>query len=64
MPAGTNANSLIVYDVESSRVVADVVAHREDINSVAFVDAPDCNLIASASDDRLVKVGKHPEGSL
>ncbi len=43
-----------VFDVESSRVVAFVDGHDNDVNAVTYMDnAPD--IIASGSDDNLIK---------
>ncbi len=47
----------MMYDVERKRVVASVLAHQDDINSVCYVDmAYQPHLILSGSDDSFLKV--------
>ncbi|GAX82117.1 hypothetical protein CEUSTIGMA_g9545.t1 [Chlamydomonas eustigma] len=53
--AGTNDERVYVYDMESSRVVAFVDGHDDDVNAVAYLDSTP-NLIASGSDDNFVKI--------
>lgn len=55
--AGTNQNSLMVYDLISNRVVTKVPnAHSDDINSVCFANREESNIVFSGGDDRVIKV--------
>ena len=53
--AGTSDERLIVYDVETNKIVRNINAHKDDVNSVAFVDQSS-NIVVSGSDDCLCKV--------
>ncbi len=46
----------MVYDVGSERVVACVAGHDNDVNAVEYIDNP--NIIATGSDDTLIKAGR------
>lgn len=54
--AGSNDASLYVYDIASSRVVARVEGHDDDVNSVDYLTEGECQLMVTGSDDTLVKV--------
>jgi WD repeat-containing protein 23 len=54
--AGTSANSVVVYDIESRRTVLEIPAHDEDVNAVCFGDASSPHIIYSGSDDTILKV--------
>jgi DDB1- and CUL4-associated factor 11 len=54
--AGTSANSIIVYDIESRRTVLEIPGHDEDVNAVCFGDASSPHIIYSGSDDTTLKV--------
>lgn len=59
---GTGANTIqangliIAYDVETRRVLESIPAHDADVNSVAFLQTGDCNMLLSAADDAIVKM--------
>lgn len=54
--AGTNNNSIIVYDIESRRVLHQVRGHTDDVNAVSFADKLSPHILYSGSDDSLIKV--------
>mmetsp|Transcript_941 Transcript_941/g.2667 ORF Transcript_941/g.2667 Transcript_941/m.2667 type:complete len:588 (-) Transcript_941:66-1829(-) len=55
--AGTNDESIAVYDVERKALLHKVPAHDDDINAVAFADKRfKSHVFLSGSDDRLIKV--------
>ncbi|KAJ1336049.1 DDB1- and CUL4-associated factor 11 [Microdochium nivale] len=54
--AGTNNNSIIVYDIESRRVLHQVRGHSDDVNAVCFADKLSPHILYSGSDDSLIKV--------
>jgi WD repeat-containing protein 23 len=54
--AGNNVSGLIVYDIESRRVLHDIQAHEDDVNAVCFADPKDPHIIYSGSDDQVIKV--------
>jgi WD repeat-containing protein 23 len=54
--AGTNANSIIVYDIESRRVLHRIVGHKDDVNAVCFADSTAPHILFSGSDDSVIKV--------
>lgn len=54
--AGNNASSIIVYDIESRRVLHNVQGHQDDVNAVCFADPKDPHVIYSGSDDQVIKV--------
>ncbi|CAL8463196.1 g2730 [Coccomyxa elongata] len=53
--AGTGDHSLYVYNVERQKTVLRITGHQDDVNAVAFLDGSS-HLIASGSDDTLIKV--------
>jgi DDB1- and CUL4-associated factor 11 len=54
--AGTNRDSLVVYDIESRRVLLNVRGHEDDVNAVCFADKQSPHIIYSGSDDTTIKV--------
>eukprot|EP00878_Enallax_costatus_P018481 GHUV01019456.1.p1 GENE.GHUV01019456.1~~GHUV01019456.1.p1 ORF type:complete len:369 (+),score=74.08 GHUV01019456.1:1185-2291(+) len=64
--AGTNDNSVYVYDIESKRCLARLEGHQDDVNAVAYLHGDtnsgsdsggsDPNIIVSGSDDHMVRV--------
>ncbi|OAA64373.1 WD repeat protein [Niveomyces insectorum RCEF 264] len=54
--AGTNASSIIVYDIESRRVLHHIDGHDHDVNAVCFGDRTSPHLLYSGSDDATIKV--------
>ncbi|KAH7037144.1 WD40-repeat-containing domain protein [Microdochium trichocladiopsis] len=54
--AGTNNNSIIVFDIESRRVLHQVRGHTDDVNAVCFADKSSPHILYSGSDDSLIKV--------
>lgn len=54
--AGTNQNSLVVYDIESRRVLHYIEGHKDDVNAVCFADKSSPHIIYSGSDDATIKV--------
>lgn len=54
--AGTNRNSLVVYDIQSRRVLHHIVGHDNDVNAVCFADKSSPHIIYSGSDDSTIKV--------
>jgi DDB1- and CUL4-associated factor 11 len=54
--AGTGADSVVVYDIESRRVLHHVRGHDNDVNAVAFADKSSSHIIYSGSDDTTIKV--------
>lgn len=54
--AGTNGDSLVVYDIESRRVLHHIEGHSNDVNAVCFADKSSPHIIYSGSDDATVKV--------
>lgn len=54
--AGTNGNSVIVYDIESRRVLHSIHGHEDDVNAVCFADKSSPHIIYSGSDDATIKV--------
>ncbi|KAM0322691.1 hypothetical protein ACHAQA_009282 [Verticillium albo-atrum] len=54
--AGTNSNSIIVYDIESRTVLHNVRGHRDDVNAVCFADRGSPHILYSGSDDTTIKV--------
>lgn len=54
--AGNNVNSIIVYDIESRRVLHNIQGHDDDVNAVCFADPKDPHIIYSGSDDQVIKV--------
>jgi len=54
--AGTNAASVIVFDIESRQVLHVVKGHDDDVNAVCFADKTSPHLLYSGSDDATIKV--------
>lgn len=54
--AGNNDSSIIVYDIESRRVLHNIRGHEDDVNAVCFADPKDPHIIYSGSDDQVIKV--------
>ncbi|KAK1997424.1 WD domain-containing protein [Colletotrichum falcatum] len=54
--AGTNMQSLVVYDIESRTVLHNVVGHSNDVNAVCFADKSSPHILYSGSDDTTIKV--------
>jgi WD repeat-containing protein 23 len=54
--AGTNANSIVVYDIESRKSLHHIRGHADDVNAVCFADKASPHIIYSGSDDCVVKV--------
>ncbi|KAI8627826.1 WD40-repeat-containing domain protein [Xylariaceae sp. FL1651] len=54
--AGTNANSIIVYDIETRRVLHHIEGHDDDVNAVCFADKSSPHILYSGSDDTTIKV--------
>ncbi|XP_073354281.1 LEC14B protein-like [Aegilops tauschii subsp. strangulata] len=53
--AGSNDDSIYVYDLQANKVTLRLPAHTSDVNTVAFADESG-NLLYSGSDDNLCKV--------
>lgn len=53
--AGSRNNSIHVYDLEANKLTLQIVAHRDDVNTVTFADETG-HLIFSGGDDDLCKV--------
>lgn len=54
--AGTSANSIVVYDIESRRSVVEIAGHDADVNAVCFGDQSSPHILYSGSDDTTLKV--------
>ena len=54
--AGTNRNSIVVYDIESRRVLHSVIGHEGHVNAVCFADKSSPHILYSGSDDATIKV--------
>ncbi|KAI1875707.1 uncharacterized protein JN550_001993 [Neoarthrinium moseri] len=54
--AGTNSNSIVVYDIESRRVLHNVRGHDDHVNAVCFADKSSPHILYSGSDDATIKV--------
>lgn len=54
--AGTNTNSIIVFDIESRRVLHQVDGHDDHVNAVCFADKSSPHILYSGSDDATIKV--------
>lgn len=54
--AGTNAHSIVVYDIESRRVLHTIEGHDDDVNAVCFADKSSPHILYSGSDDATIKV--------
>ncbi|KAI1460071.1 WD40 repeat-like protein [Annulohypoxylon moriforme] len=54
--AGTNKNSIVVYDIESRTVLHSIEGHNDDVNAVCFADKSSPHILYSGSDDATIKV--------
>lgn len=54
--AGTNSHSIVVYDIESRRVLHSIHGHKDDVNAVCFADKQSPHIIYSGSDDAVIKI--------
>jgi WD repeat-containing protein 23 len=54
--AGTNDCSIYIYDIEMGQVLHRIEGHWDDVNTVAFVDPSDSNVVVSGADDYMIKV--------
>ncbi|KAG5982323.1 hypothetical protein E4U55_002055 [Claviceps digitariae] len=54
--AGTTRNTLVVYDIESRRILHRIDGHNDDVNAVCFADSSSPHILYSGSDDSSVKV--------
>ncbi|KAI1655866.1 WD40 repeat-like protein [Daldinia decipiens] len=54
--AGTNASSIVVYDIESRQVLHTIKGHDDDVNAVCFADKSSPHILYSGSDDATIKV--------
>ncbi|KAI1801579.1 WD40 repeat-like protein [Daldinia bambusicola] len=54
--AGTNASSIVVYDIESRQVLHTIDGHDDDVNAVCFADKSSPHILYSGSDDATIKV--------
>lgn len=54
--AGTNAATVVIYDIESRRVLHTVSGHEDDVNAVCFADKMSPHILYSGSDDATIKV--------
>lgn len=54
--AGTNMQTIIVYDIEARRVLHCVTGHDDDVNAVCFADKSSPHILYSGSDDSHIKV--------
>ncbi|PHH77125.1 hypothetical protein CDD82_3655 [Ophiocordyceps australis] len=54
--AGTSANSIVIYDIESRRVLHHVRGHDDHVNAVCFADKSSPHILFSGSDDAVIKV--------
>ncbi|KEY65878.1 hypothetical protein S7711_05880 [Stachybotrys chartarum IBT 7711] len=54
--AGTNSHAIVVYDIESRRVLHHIDGHLDDVNAVCFADKLSPNILYSGSDDTTIKV--------
>lgn len=49
--------SLIQYfDITKNKVLCDILAHKEDINTIAFTSRNNSSVFASGADDSLIKL--------
>ena len=54
--AGTNSNSIVVFDIESRRVLHHIEGHDDHVNAVCFADKLSPHILYSGSDDATIKV--------
>ncbi|KAI5079705.1 hypothetical protein GOP47_0005184 [Adiantum capillus-veneris] len=53
--AGSNKNSIYVYDLEANKPTLCLQAHKDDVNAVTYAEES-CHLLFSGSDDHTCKV--------
>ncbi|KAI8893224.1 WD40-repeat-containing domain protein [Globomyces pollinis-pini] len=54
--AGSNDESIYVYNIELGKLLHRIEGHTEDVNSVAYIDPKDPNVLVSGSDDNMIKI--------
>ncbi|KAF2876907.1 WD40-repeat-containing domain protein [Massariosphaeria phaeospora] len=54
--AGTNDNSVYVYDIERRQSILRIPGHEDDVNAVCFGDSQSPHILYSGSDDSTLKV--------
>lgn len=54
--AGTNARSIVMYDIERRKALYHVEGHTDDVNAVCFADKSSPHILYSGSDDCTIKV--------
>lgn len=54
--AGTSADSIVVYDIESRQVLHHIHGHDDHVNAVCFADKSSPHIVYSGSDDSTIKV--------
>jgi WD repeat-containing protein 23 len=54
--AGTNVNSVCVYDLETRKTILMIPGHEADVNAVCFGDRMSPHILYSGSDDTTLKV--------
>ncbi|KAJ6444018.1 WD repeat protein [Purpureocillium lavendulum] len=54
--AGTSSDSIVVYDIESRRVLHHITGHDDHVNAVCFADKLSPHIVYSGSDDCTIKV--------
>ncbi|KAI9793580.1 MAG: hypothetical protein M1833_000725 [Piccolia ochrophora] len=54
--AGTNDNSVYVFDLEKSQAILRIPGHDEDVNAVCYGDKMSPHILYSGSDDSTLKV--------
>ncbi|CAP67871.1 uncharacterized protein PODANS_1_17500 [Podospora anserina S mat+] len=54
--AGTNTDSVVVYDIETRTTLHHVHGHNDDVNAVCFADKNSPHILYSGSDDCTIKV--------
>lgn len=54
--AGTSSDSIIVYDIETRRVLHSITGHDDHVNAVCFADKSSPHILYSGSDDCTIKV--------
>ncbi|CZT51008.1 related to WD repeat protein [Rhynchosporium secalis] len=54
--AGATGGSIVVFDIESRRVLHRIFGHSDDVNAVCFADKASPHILYSGSDDTTLKV--------
>ncbi|KAM5476883.1 hypothetical protein MauCBS54593_000153 [Microsporum audouinii] len=54
--AGTSANSVLVYDIETQKTVLQLRKHGDDVNAVCYGDKMSPHILYSGSDDSTIRV--------